>query len=157
MPPWRATAAEAAHADAARHERDPFGTLPGASDMHATMSDDQTDRITLTIPADGRFRAVSTLVLGGLGSRLDLPYERMDDLQLAILSLLDAVDGDEATVDVAAGDGELAITVGPLRAGSSDDPALERVVSRLVDGVDSALQDGAEWITVRLERPPGTQ
>jgi hypothetical protein len=125
--------------------------------MHATMSDDQTDRITLTIPADGRFRAVSTLVLGGLGSRLDLPYERMDDLQLAILSLLDAVDGDEATVDVAAGDGELAITVGPLRAGSSDDPALERVVSRLVDGVDSALQDGAEWITVRLERPPGTQ
>lgn len=120
------------------------------------MTDDTTDRITLTIPADGRFRAVSTLVLGGIGSRLDLPYERMDDLQLAVLSLLDAVQGDEATVDVDAGDGSLTITVGPLRPGASEDAGLERVVSRLVDELDPATRDGSEWMTLRLARPAST-
>jgi hypothetical protein len=117
------------------------------------MSDDVTDKITLTIPSDGRFRSVSTLVLGGIGTRLDLPYERMDDLQLAILSLLDAVDGDEATLDVDAGDGGVVITIGPLRPGSADDAGLERVVSRLVDELAPATRDGAEWMTLRLVRP----
>lgn len=111
-----------------------------------------TDRISLTIPADDRFRTVSTLVLGGIGSRLDLPYERMDDLQLAVLSLLEAVDGEEATLDVAAEDGLLSVTVGPLRPGSADDAALERVVSPLVDGVAPETREGADWITVRMAR-----
>jgi hypothetical protein len=112
-----------------------------------------TDRITLTIPAEGRFRAVSTLVLGGIGTRLDLPYERMDDLQLALLSLLEAVDGDEVTVDVDADEYGLQVTVGPLKAGSSGDAGLERVVSRLVDELSPESRDGADWITLRLARP----
>jgi hypothetical protein len=116
------------------------------------MEDAVTDRITLTIPADGRFRAVPTLVLGGIGTRLDLPYEKMDDLQLAILSMLDAVDGDEATLDVDAGEGGVAITIGPLRPGSANDAGLERVVSRLVDEIAGTTRDGAEWMTIRLAR-----
>ena len=48
------------------------------------------DRVVLTIPAEPRFRSVATLVVGGIGSRADLPYERADDLQLAVLSALDA-------------------------------------------------------------------
>lgn len=114
--------------------------------------DGMTDRILLTIPADERFRSVPTLVLGGIGSRLDLPYERMDDLQLAVLSLLEAVDGDEATLDVVADDGFLSVRVGPLRPGSAEDPALGRVVSRLVDAVEPGTRDGAHWITVRVAR-----
>jgi hypothetical protein len=137
-----------------RQEHLAFGTLPG--DPRTTMTDGTMDRISITLPADGRFRAVSTLVLGGIGSRLDLPYERMDDLQLAILSLLDAVDGDEATVDVDAGAGGLEITVGPLRAGAAEDEGLERVVSRLVDELDPETRDGSEWMTVRLAHPAGT-
>lgn len=114
--------------------------------------DEVTDRILLTIPPDERFRSVPTLVLGGIGSRLDLPYERMDDLQLAVLSLLAAVDGDEATIDVAADDGFLSVRVGPLRPGSAEDAALGRVVSRLVDAVEPGTRNGAEWITVRMAR-----
>ena len=114
--------------------------------------DGVTDRISLTIPADERFRSVPTLVLGGIGSRLDLPYERMDDLQLAVLSLLEAVDGNEATIDVVADDGSLSVRVGPLRPGSVEDPALGRVVSRLVDAVEPGTRDDAEWITVRMAR-----
>lgn len=108
------------------------------------------DRISITIPADRRFRQVSTLVLGGVGTRLDLPYERMDDLQLAVLSLLDAVTGDEAVLELEAGDGAVSVKVGPLRSGSATDAALERVVTPLVDGVEPSTRDGAEWITVRL-------
>lgn len=111
-----------------------------------------TDRITISFPLEDRFRSVSTLVLGGLGTRLDLPYERMDDLQLAVLSLLDAIEGEEATVDVEAAEGALAVTVGPLRAGSGLDPGLDRVVSRLVDGVSPSSRDGADWMTVRVVR-----
>ena len=54
---------------------------------------DVSDRIVLTVPAGARFRSVATLVLGGIGGRADLPYERMDDLQLAVLSILDSTDG----------------------------------------------------------------
>ena len=111
-----------------------------------------TDRISITIPADGQFKQVSTLVLGGIGTRLDLPYERMDDLQLAVLSLLESVAGDEATVDVEAEEGGIAVSVGPLRSGTSDDAALERVVTRLVDTVEPLQRDGNEWITLRLAR-----
>ena len=46
------------------------------------------DTITLTIPAERRFLGVVNLVLGGLGSRLDLSFERVDDLQLAVDSVL---------------------------------------------------------------------
>lgn len=113
---------------------------------------DVADRITLTFPAGDRFRSVSTLVLGGIGSRLDLPYERMDDLQLALLSLLDAVDGDEATVELLAEEDAVDLVVGPLRPGTADDPGLERVVSRLVDSRSAEARDSAEWITVRLSR-----
>jgi hypothetical protein len=131
-----------------------WGTLSGAGGSgSATMSDGVSDRITLTIPADGRFRAVPTLVLGGIGTRLDLPYERMDDLQLAILSLLEAVEGDEATVDVDADERGLEITVGPLRAGSAADAGLERVVSRLVDELIPQTRDGSDWIRLVVRRP----
>ncbi len=72
------------------------------------------DTIVLTIPADARYREVATLVLGGIGSRHDLPYERMDDLQLALLSVLEASDGADVSIEVEARDGSLEIAVGPL-------------------------------------------
>ena len=65
---------------------------------------DVSDRIVLTVPAGARFRSVATLVLGGIGGRADLPYERMDDLQLAVLSILDSTDGDAVTLEVESDD-----------------------------------------------------
>lgn len=111
-----------------------------------------TDRIVLTIPLDERFRSVSTLVLGGIGSRLDLSYERMDDLQLAVLSLLDAAEGSEATLDVEAEDGAVSVTVGPLRRGSGEDAGLRRVVSRLVDELRAGEREGSECVTLVVSR-----
>jgi hypothetical protein len=115
--------------------------------------DTVTERIVLTIPSERRFRGVATLVLGGVGSRLNLPYERMDDLQLALLSILDAVGGNEVSIEVKAEDRHVAVSVGPLAQGSGDDEGLARVLSKLVDGVDLGRRDsGAEWLTLTLVR-----
>jgi hypothetical protein len=113
-----------------------------------------TDTILLTIPASARFRGVATLVLGGIGSRLDLPYERMDDLQLAVLSALAAGEDEQLTIVVAADTSGLSVSVGPLVAGSGSDEALSRVLDRLVDSVEPKRRDGKEWLTLRLARSP---
>src|SRR5262245_41451065 len=107
-----------------------------------------SDRIVLPIPVDERFRSVATLVLGGIGSRADLPYERMDDLQLAVLSALDATDGETVTIEVDAAEEGLRLALGPVREGSGADDGLVRVLSRLVDDVGHESRDGAEWITL---------
>jgi hypothetical protein len=109
-----------------------------------------TDRIVLTIPAREQLRSVATLVVGGVGSRLELPYERMDDLQLALLSALDATDGGEVSLEVDAGDEALVIAVGPVRAGSSEDAGLARVLSPLVDELRFESRAGSEWLSLTV-------
>ncbi len=115
-----------------------------------------TDRIVLAIPTEARFRSVATLVLGGIGSRADLPYERMDDLPLAVLSALDAADQPEVTLEVDADENGVSLALGPVRDGSGDDEGLGLVLSRLVDDVTHERRDGAEWLSLRLSRADGT-
>lgn len=109
-----------------------------------------TDRIVLTLPSDEGYRGVATLVLGGVGARIELPYERMDDLQLAVLSALDASLDGEVTLELDAGQEGLRLAVGPLREGSQADDGLARVLSRLVDEVEHDRRDGQEWVTLVL-------
>jgi hypothetical protein len=116
-----------------------------------------TDRIVLTMPTDARLRSVATLVLGGLGSRLDLPFERTDDLQLAVLSALEATDGGDVTLEVDADESGLRLAIGPVRTGSGEDDSLMRVLSRLVDDVDRESRDGVEWLSLRLSKTVPSQ
>lgn len=116
------------------------------------MEENAVDRIALTIPSGDGYRPVATLVLGGIGTRLGLPFERMDDLQLAVLSLLDASTGDETSVEVEVHEAALSVSVGPLVAGSSVDGGLSRVLERLADETSADTRDGHEWITLRLDR-----
>ena len=111
-----------------------------------------TDRIVLTIPAEERFRSVATLVVGGSGSRADLPYERMDDLQLAVLSVLEAADREEITLEVDTDEAGVRLVLGPVRDGSSDDDGLALVLARLVDDVAHERRDGAAWLSLGLTR-----
>ena len=117
-----------------------------------TLEVDVSDRIVLTMPTEPRFRSVATLVLGGIGSRLDFPYERTDDLQLAVLSALDASDDETVTLEVDADERGLRLALGPVRDGSSEDDGLIRVLSRLVDDVAHESRDGSEWLTLGITR-----
>jgi hypothetical protein len=111
-----------------------------------------TDTILLTFPARAAFRGVSSLVLGGVGSRLDLPYERTDDLQLAVLSMLDAAAGEESSVEIRAEDERVAVSVGPLRPDADGDTGLALVLDRLTDGVEVDRRGNDVWLTVFLAR-----
>ncbi|MDQ3122840.1 MAG: hypothetical protein M3Q59_09945 [Actinomycetota bacterium] len=109
-----------------------------------------SDRISLTIPARAQYTGVATLVLGGIGSRLDLPYERMDDLQLAVLSVLESGAEQEITVEVEAVAGQLRVSLGPLAEGSGSSQGLGRVLDPLVDSFESVQRDGREWLELEL-------
>ena len=113
-----------------------------------------TDTIHLTIPATTHFRPVATLVLGGIGSRLELPYERIDDLQLAVLSALVAAEGELVTVEVEIEDRDVSVGVGPLVEGSGADAALRLVLERLVDSVETSTRDDGEWLVLTLSLEP---
>ena len=113
---------------------------------------DMTDKIVLTMPTDARLQSVATLVLGGIGSRIDLPFERTDDLQLAILSALEATNDGDVTLEIDADEDGLRLAIGPVRPGSGEDQALMRVLSRLVDQVEHERRDGDEWLTLRLAK-----
>jgi hypothetical protein len=112
------------------------------------------DEISLTLPADEEFRGVAHLVLGGLAVRLDLTFESLEDLELALDALLERTRGDEdVTVRVRLFDGELRTTVGPLASvsaelenGAGDSLNLSRILSAVCDSVTIEERDGAEWV-----------
>ncbi len=128
------------------------------SDAPRSSTATEMDRIVLTLPGDARLRGVASLVLGGIGSRIDLPYEKVDELQLAVLTVLGACDLESATIEVEIGEADVLVSVGPLPTGAVAAPGLPAVLERLVDGVEAAPRsadgEGKEWVTLRLARPP---
>lgn len=116
------------------------------------------DRIVLTLPGSPSLRGVATLVLGGIGSRIDLPYEKIDELQLAVLSVLGACELDSATIEIEIGEPGVLVSVGPLPDGTVGSPGLRTVLERLVDEVEPARRGAgdasAEWIVLRVARQP---
>ena len=64
------------------------------------------DEITLTMPRDRAFYSVAHLVLGGLGIRLNLTIEHLEDLQLAVDAVLErAREEEHVTIAVSVLDG----------------------------------------------------
>jgi hypothetical protein len=113
------------------------------------------DEICLTLPADDAFHGVAHLVLGGLAVRLDLTFEHLEDLELALDALLDRPSaGDELTVRVLVADGELRTIVGPFTslraeyedAGGAEDLNLHRILSAVCDAVEIEDRDGGQWV-----------
>ena len=103
----------------------------------------QPDEITLTLPHEREFHRVAHLVLGGLALRLELTIEMLEDLQLALATILDRAKGDgEVTVSMALVDGTLETSIGPvdlseeLTDGDEDETlSLRRILRVVVDDV----------------------
>jgi hypothetical protein len=103
----------------------------------------QPDEITLTLPHEREFHRVAHLVLGGLALRLELTIETLEDLQLALSTILDRAKGDgEVTVSMALIDSVLETSIGPVDltdelAGGEDDQrlSLRRILWTVVDDV----------------------
>ena len=119
------------------------------------------DEISLTLPADDAFHRVAHLVMGGLAVRLDLTFEHLEDLELALDALLERfADADEVTLRVRLSDGELRTVVGPFRGVRADLEQgeegvldLHRILRTVCDSVGISERDGLEWVelTKRVE------
>ena len=110
-----------------------------------------TDRILLTVPAGSRGSGVVALVLGGLGARLELPVDRIDELSLAISTIAGSVRGATLELELHVDDDRLRLRVGPLEQGATSDVSRRRVIEALVDAVTDVHAAGHEWFELELE------
>jgi hypothetical protein len=123
------------------------------------------DEIRLRLPADDAFHGVAHLVLGGLAARLNLSFENLEDLELAMDTLLERPnDGREVTLHVFVEDSELRMVVGPftsvraeLEEGGENSLNLGRILAAVSDSVQVEDRDGSQWVelTKGLDRAKG--
>lgn len=123
----------------------------------------QPEAIELTLPAGREWHAVARLVLGGVADRLNLSFEDLDDLQLAVERLLvEAASQDTVRLRIDVVDHGVRVGVGPLvertiadaLQGPDAEPGeltLRRILQTVVDsfGVEEAEEGG---IVVRLQK-----
>jgi hypothetical protein len=116
-----------------------------------------TDEITLTIPRDRALYSVAHLVVSGLGIRLNLTIEHLEDLQLALDAVLErARESEEVTISLRVKEGEIETAIGPLRDGvraeleatDGKEVGLRRILDTLVDRVELAPREGGDWLTL---------
>jgi anti-sigma regulatory factor (Ser/Thr protein kinase) len=113
-----------------------------------------TDEITLVLPAEQDFRHIAHLVVAGLGARLDLTFERLEDLQVAIEAVLACRDDEgDVAVTVRVDDGVVHAAVGPFHAGALDELegdgsglGLRRVLETVCDTFEVDTRDDGSWV-----------
>jgi anti-sigma regulatory factor (Ser/Thr protein kinase) len=121
-----------------------------------------TAPIRLTIPDDPRYHGVARLVVGGLAARLDLSYEHLEDLQLALASVLENdgyTVGPEVNVELVVEEGSLELWIGPLNGDalradlereSETEIGLGRLLRTVVEEVELQERTDGQWL--RLEK-----
>ena len=122
----------------------------------------QPDSIELTLPAGREWHAVARLVLGGVADRLNLSFEDLDDLQLAVERLLvEAASQETVTVRIDVMDHGVSVGVGPLAERALADAlqgpeappgelTLRRILQTVVDSFGVEVEEGG--IVVRLQK-----
>jgi hypothetical protein len=122
-----------------------------------------SDIVTLQLPREREFFGVAHLVLGGLGARLDLTYDVLDDMTTAIDELLNRRDTSaDVTLTLTIGDAAITAMLGPFGGAVADELrasdtglGLRRVLEASVDDVGVSERDGAHW--VELTKSVGEQ
>ncbi len=107
------------------------------------------DTVEITIPRERDFSIVAELVIGGIAARHDVTLEALDDLQLALGSLLEHDEADEGEVSVVlrVGEGAIDVSVGPvgertvaeLEGDAGETLGLRRLLDTTVD--DATVSD----------------
>ena len=131
-----------------------------------------TSAIKLKIPRQRPYHGVARLVVGGLAARLDFSYESLEDLQLALASILEQdayMLEPEVTVELDVGDDVLAMVVGPLNGDQlrsdleergDDQIGLGRLLGTLAETVAVEKREDGDWLRLEKEiraiRPEGS-
>ena len=123
------------------------------------------DTVEITIPRERDFSIVAELVIGGIAARHDVTLEALDDLQLALGSVLEHEEAEEGDVRVllrVSGD-TIEVSVGPLgdstaaelEGEAGDGIGLRRLLDTTVDEAALSRRDGGAWVDLRKEFVPG--
>jgi hypothetical protein len=123
-----------------------------------------SDQIQLRLPAEEDFRPIAHLVVGGLGVRLDLTFEDLDDVQVALEALLGCRDDEgDIIVTVDAGGGTVRASVGPFSPDVLDaldrgeaPLGLRRVLETVCDTFEIEERDGGSWVELTKRTSSGS-
>lgn len=117
------------------------------------------DTVAITIPRERDFSIVAEFVVGGIAARHDVTLDVLDDLQLALGSVLehDEDDEGEVTVLLRVGDDAIDVSVGPvadrtvaeLEGEPGETLGLRRLLDTTVDEVALSMRDGGVWVDLR--------
>jgi anti-sigma regulatory factor (Ser/Thr protein kinase) len=113
-----------------------------------------TDVVTLQLPRERDYFGVAHLVLGGLGARLDLTYDVLEDMTTAIDELLNQRESsNDVTLTIKLDDDAIVATVGPFSGSVAEELhasdaglGLRRVLEAVVDKVDVGESNGEQWV-----------
>lgn len=131
-----------------------------------------TPAVELRIPNERPFHGVARLVVGGLASRHNLSYEALEDLQLALVTVLES-DGYAATgeirVELEVTDEAIGMAIGPvngdavradLQQSSDGDLGLGRLLGTLVEHAGVEAREDGDWLRLSKRahgiKPAGT-
>lgn len=111
------------------------------------------DEITLVLPREEEFAPVANLVLGGIAARIDLTVERLEDLELALESLLEREAPGPVTVNIEVDDSVLRACVGPFEPAALDELerddvsfGLRRILETVCDTVELEERESGRWV-----------
>ncbi|MBA2462150.1 MAG: hypothetical protein H0V45_10380 [Actinobacteria bacterium] len=116
------------------------------------------EEIVVTIPRERPFGTVAGLVLGGVAARHELTLDVLDDLQLALETLLDRGEEEgEVSVVLRVNAGTIDATVGPFAHGirdeleqeTDDTLGMRRLLNTVVDSVEVSERDDGCWVRLR--------
>jgi hypothetical protein len=96
-------------------------------------------------------------VVGGLAARHDLSYEALEDLQLALVTVLEGEQypaGDEVGVELRVSDDSIELVIGPLKGdvvraaleSSSEELGLGRLLGTLVEDAGVEAREDGDWL-----------
>ena len=113
-----------------------------------------TEEIRLVIPAEEDFRPIVRLVAGGLASRLEVTYDDLEDIQVAVDAVLALRDDDgDVTVVFRAEPGTVRVAIGPFEPDALDPSAasdggldLQRVLETVCDTHEFESRDDGAWV-----------
>ncbi len=116
------------------------------------------EEIVVTIPRERPFGTVAGLVLGGVAARHELTLDVLDDLQLALDTLLDRGEEEgDVSVVLRVDSWTIDASIGPFARGildeleqeADDTLGIRRLLNTVVDSVEVSERDDGCWVQLR--------
>ncbi len=119
------------------------------------MAAPTVDEITLSMPRDRAYHGVAQLVLSGLATRRPVTFEGLEDLSIALESLLARREAAAfVTITLRLAETEIETLVGPfgkevgaeLTREPGDEVGLRRILEAVSDRVDLVDEKDGQWV-----------